>query len=926
MNYKETLRKYSEKIKSIWEKGTLQRSFRITYDVTWNVILFLLITAFIGLFFFGGIGTGYFASLVKDEPVRSYEVMKNDIYDFEETSKLYFADEKYFGDINADLHREKVSLDHVSDTLINAVIATEDRYFNEHKGVVPKAIVRAVIQEATNANVKTGGSTLTQQLIKNQILTDEVSFNRKAKEILLALRLEKFFTKDQILEGYLNIIPYGREASGKNIAGVQTAAQGIFGVDASEVNLAQATYLAGLPQSPSYYTPFTNKGKLKDNTALQPGLNRMKTVLKRMYDAKYITKEEYTEAINYDLVADFIEKPKSNSKKSYLADEVEKRAKAILKRKLAKEDGYTEEDLTNDEGLDKEYNVLADRDLRRNGYTIHTTIDKDIYNKAQEIVKNYQDYGPDSYVTDEETGEEIPNPVQTGGILIENHTGRIISFNGGRDYGESQLNHATSKQAIRSNGSTMKPLLDYAPAMEKGAIQPGTPIADIPGSIPFPGLSTPWNPVNYGGTFHGIVSARQALAQSYNVPAAKIYSKIYDDNPAKEYLDKMGFSTLSDEDYSNPSLSIGGLSHGVTVEENTNAFATFGNHGKFVDAYMIDKIETSDGEVIYEHESEEVDVFSPQTNYLTLDMMRDVISDGTATYLNTQLKHGGVDWAGKTGTSQNWKDTWFVATNPNVTFATWMGYDTPKSLQCADCSLGYSNVNVKLWAELVNSASDLKPDLVAPSEKFKRPDGIVEKSYCAISGMLPSDLCKQAGLVETDLFNEKYVPSKKDDSLMRGTHVTVNGKSVSAGADTPKEFTNGNGLMFNPEFLKRNGYDKLSDISILFPRTNREKWEKIGVPSGDIGDAITNDGKNPSAPTAAKKSNDKLTWRKSASNDVIGYRIYRASASGDDYKLVGNTTSTSYKVPNDKAAYYIKAVDYFGLESPASEKIYVGKS
>src|SRR5699024_10301784 len=162
----------------------------------------------------------------------------------------------------------------------------------------------------------------------------------------------------------------------------------------------------------------------------------------------------------------------------------------------------------------------------------------------QEIAKNFQEYGPDTYEIDEKTGKKIPKPVQTGGILIENHTGKIISFIGGRGYSEdSHLNQATS--APRSNGSTIKPLLDFAPAMEKGAIQPGTPIADIPGNIPFPGLATPWSPNNYGGAFHGVVSARQALAQSYNVPAARVYSKIYDDNPAKEFLDKMGFTTLS---------------------------------------------------------------------------------------------------------------------------------------------------------------------------------------------------------------------------------------------------------------------------------------------------------------------------------------------------------------------------------------------
>lgn len=929
MDLKEILHKYAEKVKTLWKQRKIQRSFHITYDVTWNIILILSVMAFIGLFFIGGIGAGYFASLVKDEPIRDYENMKQDIYNYEETSKIYFADEKLFGDIRSDLHREKTSLEQVSSHLIDAVIATEDKYFYDHHGVVPKSIVRAVVQEAINADTKTGGSTLTQQLIKNQVLTDEVSFDRKAKEILLAMRLEKFFNKDQILEAYLNIIPYGRESSGKNVAGIQTAAQGIFGIDAKDLNVTQAAYLAGMPQSPTYYTPFTNKGDLKDKADLQPGLNRMKTVLSRMYDAGYITKEEYDEALDYDLVSDFSGKSESEAERSFLTVEVEKRAKQILKDKLAKEAGYTKEDLADNDDLDDEYYDAADRKLRINGYNIHTTIDKDIYNKFQDIAQNYQDYGPDSTTTDNETGETVPDPVQTGGILIENHTGKIISFVGGREFSdENQVNYATS--APRSNGSTMKPLLDYAPALEKGKIQPGSPVADIPGSIPFQGLTKPWKPGNYGGVFHGIVSAREALAQSYNVPAAKIYSKIYDDNPAKEYLDKLGFTTLDKADYANPSLSLGGLANGVTVEENTNAFAAFGNNGKFADAYMIDKITDTDGDVIYEHKDKPTKVFSPETAYLTLDMMRDVISDGTASYLKSQLKYNDVDWAGKTGTSQDWKDTWFVATNPSVTFGTWMGYDTPKSLQCTNCSLGYSDRNVKLWAELINSASDIKPDLVAPEDNFKRPDGIVEKSYCAISGLLPSDLCKKADLVETDLFDKKHVPTKKDDSLTKGDQVTVDGETVKAGPDTPKEFTNGSGLTFNPEFLKDNGYDKLDDISVLFPEKNREKWEKIAMPSGSSSDSeedskLKDDGKKPSSPSSAEKSKDKLTWDKSSSDDVVGYRIYRASTKDGDFKLVGSTTSTSYKVSDEKAVYYIKAVDYFGLESSASKKVSIGK-
>ncbi len=220
-----------------------------------------MIIGVIGGIFVGGIGLGYFASLVHDEPLRSEASMADDIYNYSETSSIYFANDVYLGDIRSDLYREEVKLDNISPTLVDAVIATEDEYFHEHEGVVPKAILRATAQEFLNSSVQTGGSTLTQQLIKNQILTDEVSFDRKAKEILLAMRLENYFTKDEIIEAYLNIIPYGRNSSGRNIAGIQTASKGIFGVNASELTLPQAAYLAGSHRG----LPLTHLLQLKEN-------------------------------------------------------------------------------------------------------------------------------------------------------------------------------------------------------------------------------------------------------------------------------------------------------------------------------------------------------------------------------------------------------------------------------------------------------------------------------------------------------------------------------------------------------------------------------------------------------------------------------------------------------------------------------------
>ncbi|SET80497.1 penicillin-binding protein [Oceanobacillus limi] len=925
MNYKELLQKYGNKIKSIWKTGKIQRGSRITYDVIWNIILFFLVIGFVGMFFGVGVGAGYFASLVKDEPIRAYDSMEKDIYNYEETSQYFFADGVYLGDVSSDLHREETSLDQISETLIDAVIATEDEYFETHEGVVPKAIVRAMVQEFTNSEVKTGGSTLTQQLIKNQILTNEVSFERKAKEILLALRLERFFEKDEILEAYLNIVPYGRDASGRNIAGVQTAAKEIFGIDANDVNLAQAAFLAGLPQSPSYYTPYygpASGGGLKNESALEPGINRMKTVLNRMYDMGYINGEDYKDALEYDIVADFVTEIETPADQyGYLTDELFSRAVDIMKEKLASKDGYSAEDLEEDDELDGQYKILAERDIRRNGYQIHSTIDKDIYDAFQEIVKNFQHFGPDTTVieVDPDTGEEIEvvKPVQTAGMLIENSSGRIISFIGGREYSlENQFNFATD--GVRPNGSTMKPLASYAPAMELGYVQPGTPIADI---------KTSWGgykPNNFDMRFHGIRSARDHLVHSYNIPAIKTYAKVMNDNPVEAYVQKMGLSVdvSATENYS---LAIG--TSDVSIEENTNAYNTFANNGKFVEGYMIEKITTSEGEVIFEHESEPVEVFTPQTSYLTLDILRDVMTQGSASYIRTRLNNNNVDWAGKTGTSQRQRDVHFVGFNPNVTMGTWLGYEDPKSLKCNSCQLSHSQRNQELWAQLVNAATEINPELMAPSERFKQPEGIVSRSYCAISGMLPSDLCSEAGLVTSDIFNANFIPRETDDSLVRGDYVMVDGKAVLAGPNTPQEFVDGDGFTFNPEFLERNGYDKLDDLTQLFPNVNRSAWEKISLPNGDLsGDSsVEDDGKAPSAPSSLNVSGNTLSWNKSSSKDVVGYRIFRATDSEGSFELIGSTVDTEFSIPNTTAIYHVKAVDYFGLESGASKEVIKGE-
>jgi len=913
---------------------------RIAYKVIWNLFLIFIVIGLMGTFFAGGVGAGYFASLVKDEPIRSYAEMKSDVYNYEETSEVYFAGDVFLGNFRSDIERKEVELKDVSPLLQKAVISTEDEYFYDHDGIVPKAIGRAVLQEVTNSEDRSGGSTLTQQLVKNQILTREVSFERKAKEMLLALRLENFFNKDEILEAYLNIVPYGRNASGNNIAGVQAASQGIFGVNASDLNLPQAAFIAGIPKNPYTYTPFTNSGEKKED--LSAGIDRMEFVLYRMYQEETITEDEYNKALEYDIEKNLTKSsPSPVEKYPYLTFEIEDRAKRVLAEQIADEEGYdgeklaksvdyynqitydanvtgrsaTEiakkmdlkwEEVQENSDVFLEFMSNAEKELRKNGYKIYTTIDKEIYesmNAARDKVVENGSYFQSSKtisVQNSQTGE-LENkefPMQVGSILIENETGKILSFVGGRDFAEEELNHATD--AYRSNGSTMKPLLDYAPAMEVGKVQPGYIVPDLP-------IKEGYNPGNYSSNYHGLVTARKALERSYNVPAVRIYNKM---NPveATDYLVKMGFSTMTLDDRTNPSMAIGALQRGVSVEENTNAFGTFANGGKFVDAYLIDKIVDRDGNTIFEQKPEPVEVFSPQTAYLTIDMMRDVVNQGTAQDIPNKLKFSS-DWAGKTGTGQDYYDAWFVAVNPNVSLGVWTGYDKQISMDSQ-----YANRNKNLWALFANAAYDKKPEIMDPEKSFKMPTGIVKRSFCGISGKLASDLCQKAGLVQTDLFNAKYVPTEVDDSLTEGRYVVMNGNTYQALSSTPEEFVS-SGVMIKEDYFSG------VDLASLLP----SEFKNLNIVSE--GTTASENGKKPGAVGGLSINGSTLSWGASGESDIVGYRIYRASNGSSSFTKLGSIKSSdgsSFNIPSGAYAYYVTAVDVAGNESGASAKVTSG--
>ncbi|WP_071435509.1 transglycosylase domain-containing protein [Bacillus kwashiorkori] len=888
-------------LKTVLVHPTTAMTFRITYSVIWNLILVFLIIGLLIVVLGMGVGVGYFASLVKDEKPRSYESMKRDIYNYEETSEVYFANNTYLGKLRTDLEREEVSIDQVSEYLKDAVIATEDENFLDHEGIVPKAVFRALFQEVTNSSTQSGGSTLTQQLIKNQILTNEVSFERKAKEILLALRLEKFFDKEEILEAYLNVSTFGRNSSGRNIAGVQAAAKGIFGVEAKDLNIPQAAFIAGLPQSPFRYTPFTREGKIKEEQYLQPGLSRQKVVLQRMYEAGAISKKEYEDALEYDIVKDFIpSRANPLDKYPYLTFRVEDRAKEILSYVLAEKDGYSKEDLQNSKILSDKYKTLAGRDLRRNGYKIYTTVNKKLYEEYQKVIKNFKAYAPSRKVKkeDPETKEEYmaTEPIEVGVMLIENKTGNILSFSGGRDFSREQTDHS---QALRPIGSTAKPLVVYGPGIDMGLISPGTVVADVDLGIRINGRA--W-PQNFSERYYGLTSARTALTHSYNVSAVSFFNQILPRDPVKNYLEKMGITSLRRDHYTAPSTALGAPD--ISVEENTNAFATFGNYGNFVDSNLVEKIVDQNGNVIFEHKAEPVEVFSPQASYLTVDMMRDVVKKGTARSLANYLNFS-ADFAGKTGTSNDARDIWFVGLNPNVTLGIWMGYDTPARIPNS-----YTLKHLQLWAELMNATNKIVPEIVGAKDTFKMPGGIVKREYCGVSGLLPSEACKKAGFAMSDYFIDKYVPTEEDNSIINGKYVIIKNKKYLAMASTPDEFAY-EGIMLNLDFIKQIAPATLKDIDQLIPNTSQ--WANVLVPDAKIDE----NGKVP-APVQIKLSGNTIQWNEHKENDIIGYRVYKiVNGNREKVASISSGTKLSYRIPS-MGQYAITAVDIAGNESDLS--------
>ena len=697
-----------------WSLGDFVATVLRTMKLLWDV---LLVFALAGLLFGAGIAIGYAASLFSATETPDPSQLVQQVRNISSVSKISYADGSLISDIDSDLIRIPVEADAISNNVKQAVIATEDENFQSHNGVVPKAVIRATLGSVAGVGSSSGGSTLTQQLIKQQVVGDAPTFSRKAAEIIDALALERVMNKDEILTTYLNVSPFGRNNRGQNIAGVEAAAQGIFGVSAKDLTVPQAAFIAGLPQSPIVYSPYASDGSLKtpENQAL--GLDRAKDVLYNMYRTGAITKEEYDQYSQYDLSKDFL--PSNGIEKTphdYLYFQAVSEAEEAMYDYLIKRDNVSSHDLKNNSTV-KSYQELAKKELREGGYTVQTTINKAIYNAMQAAVANY------GGLLDDGTGL-----VEVGNVLMDNRTGAILGFIGGRNFEGNQNNHAFDTE--RSPGSTIKPILAYGIAIDQGMMGSNSILSNYPANF---SSGEPIMHVDSRGT--AMMDLREALNTSWNIPAYWTYRALREkgvDVPG--YMKKMGYDIA---EYGIESLPMGGGIE-VTVAQHTNGFQTLANNGNFQKRYMIEKIMDRNGEVVYQHESKATRVYSAATATIMQDLLRGVINSGATTTFKSRISQinptlANADWIGKTGTTNANGDMWLMLSTPNLTLGGWIGHDNNASLAPLT---GYNN-NANYMANLANAIYQADPAAWGVQDRFTLDGSVISSSVLKATGQRP---------------------------------------------------------------------------------------------------------------------------------------------------------------------------------------------
>ena len=676
----------------------------------------LFILGFIGGLFGAGVALGYGVALFDKAKVPPAEDLVKQVKNISSISEIVYADGSVIASIESDLLRTSVSSEEISDNLKKAIVATEDEHFLEHNGVVPKAVIRATLGTFAGLGSSSGGSTLTQQLIKQQVVGDAPTLARKATEIVDALALERSMSKDEILTTYLNVAPFGRNHKGQNIAGAQQAAEGIFGIDANKLSIPQAAFLAGLPQSPITYSPYENTGELKSDEDLELGLKRAKDVLYNMYRTGALTQEEYDQYKDYNLKQDFLPSGTVNVvSRDYLYFTAMSEATDRMYDYLVRQDNVSSQELKN-ESIQKAYHERAEQELSNGGYKITTTINKKIHAAMQNAVANY------GHLVDDSTGQP-----EVGNVLMDNKTGAVLGFVGGRNYQINQNNHAFDTK--RSPASTTKPLLAYGIAIDQGLMGSASILSNYPTKF---SNGNPIMYVNSPGT--GMMTLGEALNYSWNIPAYWTYRMLREKGvDVKGYMEKMGYEI---PEYGIESLPMGGGIE-VTVAQHTNGYQTIANNGVYHQKHVISKIESSDGRVIYEFQDKPVQVYSKATATIMQSLLREVISSRITSSFQTDLASinsslARADWIGKTGTTNEDENMWLMLSTPRLTLGGWLGHDDNRPM--AKGAGHYRNA--KYMAYLVNAIQQAEPG-VWGNERFNLDSSVTQSQVLRSTGQKP---------------------------------------------------------------------------------------------------------------------------------------------------------------------------------------------
>lgn len=550
-----------------------------------------------------GIGCGFLTASMNTKPDLANDILPP------ASSQIYDINGNEIANVHAAENRRPVKIEQVPKDLQNAFVAVEDNRFYEHSGVDPRGIMRALYANIRGRGVSEGGSTITQQLAKNAYLTQDRTITRKIQEVFLALQLERQYTKQEILEMYLNQIYFGQGAYG-----VQAAAQTYFGKDVDKLTLNECAMLAGIPKSPNYYSPANN---------MQAAQARKAVVLDQMAKYGYIANSQAQKTKQEQLT---LVKPVAKEKDNTAAYFID----------------YVTQTLIDKYGADAVY---------KEGLKIYTTLDMDMQKAAEAAVKKLPTYRTD--------GNGVQQP-QAAIVAIDPHNGYIKAMVGGR--GTDQFNRAT--MAVRQPGSAFKPFV-FAAALEEH-FTPNTVINDAPIDI------GGWRPQNDSGSFSGKVTMREVAQHSINVPTVKIAQKIGIDKPIY-YAQAMGISTFVLDGAQNDkqlATALGGMTKGVTPLEITSAYGTFANKGVHVEPVVIVKVLDRNGKVLEQSEPKQNSVISANSAAELTDMLQTVIKNGTGRKADI-----GRPAAGKTGTTSNYHDAWFVGYTPDLVAGVWMGND-----------------------------------------------------------------------------------------------------------------------------------------------------------------------------------------------------------------------------------------------------------